>query len=116
MNRGTELGHEIVSYNYDSDLSILFDDYDLIISSNLEVISRSVNGVVNYLNSQTNHVRLEHDMNMYLSNEDRKLLWENCRISFFLTEFHYECFKKHYGDYFVNVQIVPDPIDRSFTN
>lgn len=114
IDTGRNLGHEIVSYNYDSDISLLFDDYDVVISSNLEVIYKSVNGIINFLASKDNHVRLEHDMNYYLSVEDRRILWESCKKSFFLTDFHHKKFIQTYGDIFKNVEIVPDPIDRSF--
>lgn len=116
VDEGLKRGHEISIFHYDGDISLFNHEYDWIISSNLEVISQVIGNVVEWLDGQPNHIRLEHDMNRYLSPERRYILWRNCKASFFLTKFHYECFKKHYGDYFVNLRFVPDPIDRSFFN
>lgn len=114
MEEGRKRGHQISIFHYDGDIWMLNDQYDWIISSNLEVISQVIGNSIEWLDGQPNHIRLEHDMNRYLSPERRYILWRNCKASFFLTKFHYECFKKQYGDYFVNLRFVPDPIDRSF--
>lgn len=114
IDEGVKRGHQIYVFHYDGDITELQDNYDWIISSNLEAISYQIGNIVEWLDIQPNHIRLEHDMNRYLSNERRYILWRNCKASFFLTEFHYQCFVKHYGDYFQNVVFVPDPIDRSF--
>ena len=118
IDKGLSRGHEIVELHYDDDLTVLQNQsqhkFDWIISSNLEAFNQRVVDLVEYLDSIPNHIRLEHDMNRYLSDQRRYLLWRNCKASFFLTEFHYECFRRDYGDYFKNVYIVPDPIDRSF--
>lgn len=116
VDEGIKRGHDISVFHYDGDISLFQGDYDWVISSNLEAISQIIGNVVDWLDGQTNHIRLEHDMNRYLSNDKRFLLWRNCKASFFLTKFHYECFRKNYGDYFVNLEFVPDPIDRSFCN
>jgi glycosyltransferase involved in cell wall biosynthesis len=112
IKKGLELGHEIDVVHYDSDFSILnrTGDYDYVISSNMEQLCR-VNGLIDLLYSLNNHVRLEHDMNMYLQDEDRYKLFSNCYKTFFLTEYHHNRYLDFYGDYFQNVEIVADPID-----
>lgn len=114
IDEGVKRGHEISVFHYDGDISLFNRDYDWVISSNLEAISQMIGNVIEWFDGLPNHVRLEHDMNRYLSNDRRYVLWRNCKASFFLTKFHYQCFLKHYGDYFRNVDFVPDPIDRSF--
>ena len=111
IKKGVELGHEISHFTHDGDLNLLTLKYDHIISSNLEAISRLYPVVTSWLSEQDNHSRLEHDKNSYLSPEARKALFSNCRNTFFLTEYHHSLFKHTYGDFFVNVKIVQDPID-----
>lgn len=111
MERGRSRGHLINEFNYDGDQSVLSHHYDMVISSNLEAISQSQPHIIPWIISQENHVRLEHDANRYLSNDLRRALFQSCKKAFFLSKFHYENFVDSYGDYFVNVEIVPDPID-----
>ena len=111
VQEGRRRGHLINEFNYDSDDVILGHPYDLVISSNLETISRSRPQIFSWITSQRNHVRLEHDANRYLSPDARKALFTSCKKAFFLSNFHYEQFVQSYGNYFINVEIVPDPID-----
>lgn len=114
LKEGVERGHSITILNIDTDEhDLLNNDYDYVISSNLEAFSRYKPHVIKYIQDSTRHVRLEHDMCRYLSNEDRISLYGNCTKSFFLTQYHYDRFKEEYGDIFKNVEIVPDPIDTS---
>ena len=89
LEEGFSRGYEIQCFHYDSDLEMLNSDYDLIISSNLEVISSRYPKIVESIPNVKNHVRLEHDSNLYWNNDFRKHFWSSCRISFFLTEFHH---------------------------
>jgi len=118
INKGRELGHSIFEANYNYNFKVTdFNDYDVLVSSNLEAIYRSDKEVIKKISEHKNHVRLEHDLNRYLSKEDRQLLFNSCKKTFFLTDFHYEIFKNYYGDIFKNVEIVPDPIDsKTFYN
>lgn len=111
---GVERGHDVFKFHYDSDLSTLHGKYDVVISSNLEVISKMYPRLVEQIPHLDNHVRLEHDSNLYWNKEFREYFWKSCKISFFLTPFHHEFFVEMYGDIFNNVKIVPDPIDDSF--
>lgn len=111
MRAGRDRKHNISIYNYDSDQSILWDHYDITISSNLEVLSRTNPMIIQYCATSLNHVRLEHDFCRYLEPNIRKFLYRSCMKTFFLTNYHYQKFIQYYGDYFVNVEIVPDPID-----
>ena len=113
IRKGLELGHDITHFTHDSDLNLLTEPYDNIISANLEHISRLFPAVVGWLSSQNNHSRLEHDKNAYLNPNERRLLFGNCKNTFFLSEYHYSVFKRSYGDFFVNVKIIQDPIDTS---
>jgi len=111
LDEGVQRGHDISIYHYDTDQSVLWDDYDIVISSNLEAISRSNPMVLQYCATSNNHVRLEHDFCRYLDNNIREYLYTSCKKTFFLTNYHYKKFVEYYGDYFVNVEIVPDPIN-----
>jgi glycosyltransferase involved in cell wall biosynthesis len=113
LDEGLQRRHDVSVYHYDTDQSVLWDDYDIVISSNLEVISRSNPMVLQYCATSNNHVRLEHDFCRYLDNNVREYLYTSCKKTFFLTKYHYKKFVEYYGDYFVNVEIVPDPIDKS---
>lgn len=114
IEEGLVRGHEVISFHYDSDSSLLLDAYDFVISSNLEIISRVYPKLVESIPTLNNHVRLEHDSNTYWNNDFRKIFWYSCLKSFFLTDFHLSFFKDLYGDIFKNVVIIPDPIDSSF--
>ena len=111
IKEGRERGHTIVEVFHDSNPLLLNYGYDVVISSNLEFFCQKYSNIIEFLGSCEHHVRLEHDANRYLSEEDRKKLWESCRISFFLTELHRDRFLSEY-DYisFKNIEIVPDPI------
>lgn len=111
INKGLKLGHEVTLFNYDSDLNILNENYDHIISSNLERISHSLPTVVDWLTKIPNHSRLEHDKCSYLHPHKRQALFSNCKNTFFLSEYHHHLFINSYGNYFNNVRIVLDPID-----
>jgi len=113
VDEGRQRGHSILEYNHDSNAQILEGSYDLIISSNLEnIVTRGVGPkIISQIASHPNHARLEHDANRYLSDDLRKLLFQSCKKTFFLSNFHHQNFIDSYGDYFVNVEIVPDPID-----
>ena len=115
IEEGQRQGHHIIEFNYDSEDSILRGTYDLVVSSNLEVLSRRLPEIIKYIASNgERHARIEHDSNRYLQVQDRELLFGNCSKSFFLTKFHYNQFIEMYGDIFQNIVIVPDPIDTNF--
>ena len=111
VERGRELGHEIVEHNHTSSIIDFLSSYDLMVSSNLEMISRKSPEKVDFILKHPNHIRLEHDSCSYLSNKDRENLFNSSRLNFFLSEFHISFFRDFYGDFFENVEIVYDPID-----
>ena len=113
INEGINRNHQIVSFHIDSNPEVLNQQYDVVISSNLEVLSRQpiAASLLNRIVTSDKHVRLEHDANRYLSTENRKILFGSCVKTFFLTQFHYDKFIEMYGDIFINVEIIPDPID-----
>lgn len=113
LDEGINRGHDISIYHYDTNQEILWNNYDIVISSNLEVLSRTNPMIIQYCATANNHVRLEHDFCRYLQAHIRQYLYTSCVKTFFLTNYHYTKFKEYYGDYFVNVEIVPDPIDAS---
>lgn len=112
IDEGVYRGHDISIYHYDSKQEILWDNYDIVISSNLEVISQTNPMLIQYCATADKHIRLEHDFCRYLDSNIRKYLYSSCIKTFFLTNYHYKKFIEYYGDYFVNVEIVPDPIDK----
>ena len=111
INHGLKNNLDITWFTHDSDRNLLYKPYDRVISTNLEQISQSRPYVIDWLQHHPNHSRLEHDMNAYLSTDDRKLLFDSCKNTFFLTNYHYELFKNTYGDIFKNVKIVQDPVE-----
>lgn len=112
MQRGRQIGHFINEFNYDSNPNnILNQHYDVVISSNLEAISATNPNIIPWICSHPYHVRLEHDSNRYLPPELRRQLFTSCKKTFFLSKFHHKKFVESYGDYFVNVEVVADPID-----
>lgn len=110
---GRSLGHEITLFDYQTSPVELISRFDIIISSNLEVLSQQKGYIFDYIFNHDNHVRLEHDSCSYLNNDIRKRLFCHSKKNFFLSEFHLEFFKKKYGNYFNNTAIVYDPIDAS---
>lgn len=112
INKGRELGHSIFEANYNFNFKVCdFNEYDILISSNLEGIYRNDPEVIEKISQHKYHVRLEHDLNRYLRQEDREKLFKSCKKTVFLTDFHYKLFVDNYGDIFNNVKIIPDPID-----
>tara|TARA_R100000152_G_C6773347_1_gene200614 strand:+ start:1499 stop:2350 length:852 start_codon:yes stop_codon:yes gene_type:complete len=111
LKKGRELGHEIVEHDHTSSPVNFLSSYDLVVSSNLEVISQRSPNVIDFILRHPNHIRLEHDSCSYLTNELRQSLFESSQKNFFLSEFHLSFFKRYYGDYFKNVHIVYDPVD-----
>ena len=111
IQKGRELGHEITEHNYDSSPINFLYNYDLVISSNLNIISTINPEILDFIINHHNHIRLEHDSCHYLNNDYRKLLFESSKINFFLSDFHLEFFIEKYGNYFKNIEIVYDPID-----
>jgi glycosyltransferase involved in cell wall biosynthesis len=118
IKKGRELGYSIFEANYHINFnSMNFDEFDILISSNLEAISSMNSDIVDKISKHNYHVRLEHDMNRYLNNNDRKKLFESCKKTIFLTEYHYKLFEHNYGNYFKNIEIIFDPIDtNTFVN
>ena len=110
--KGRELGYEIVEHHHNSSITDFLSHYDLLISSNMEAISRSLDKV-SFILKHKNHVRLEHDSCHYLTPEGRKILFQSTKTNFFLSDFHLSFFQKLYGDFFANTEIVYDPIDTS---
>ena len=112
IKKGRELGHSILEANYNFNFKVCdFDEYDIIISSNLEAIYKNDPEIIEKISQHKCHVRLEHDLNRYLKAEDREKLFKSCKITVFLTKFHYKLFVDNYGDIFNNVKIVADPIE-----
>lgn len=112
-DEGSNLGHEITFFHFDSFAFLKNLNYDVLISSNLEAFYQLQPEILNFICSHPNHVRLEHDSCLYLSQEDRQKLFQSSKINFFLSDFHISFFKDLYGDIFSNVEIVYDPIDTS---
>jgi glycosyltransferase involved in cell wall biosynthesis len=111
IEKSVENGFEVLPFNYDTNPVILQNQYDVIISANLETLGRIHPSLINYIASHPRHFRLEHDSNRYLHQEARKVLFGSCKGTFFLTNYHYDQFLSSYGDIFTNVEIIPDPID-----
>lgn len=112
INKGRELGYDILEANYNFNFKVAdFNEYDIIISSNLEAIYMNNPEIIEKISAHKYHVRLEHDLNRYLKESDREKLFKSCKKTIFLTDFHHKLFINNYGDIFQNVKIVSDPID-----
>ena len=113
INEGRRLGHTITEFTVNSSPTVLFQRYDLVISSNFCALNYNdiYRFIFNFIINHPNHVRLEHDSCLYFNQEDRKKLFTSSKRNFFLTEFHSNFFRDFYGDYFSNIEIVYDPID-----
>ena len=112
IDQGKLLGYNILKLNHETyNSSININDYDVLITSNLCVLSAKNLDLINNISKHRYHVRLEHDSNEYLKQEDRVKLFGSCVKSIFLSDFHISFFKQRYGDIFKNVEIIYDPID-----
>ena len=65
IEEGKKRKHFIQEFYYDTDPRTLNASYDMVVSSNLEVLSRQRPDIISYISSHPNHVRLEHDANRY---------------------------------------------------
>jgi glycosyltransferase involved in cell wall biosynthesis len=113
IEKGRKLGHIITEINFDSPLleNDSFSEFDILLSSNLEFFSQKYQNIIEKINKHSFHVRLEHDMNRYLTDEARSKLVGNCKAFFGLSKFHINLLEFHYGNIFKNVYVVYDPID-----
>jgi len=112
IDKGRSLGVSIFEANYNFNFKTCdIHEYDILISSNLERIYSLDKAIIAKIAEHKNHIRLEHDLNRYLFQEDREKLFRSCQKTIFLTDFHLEVFKKNYGEIFNNVSIVYDPIN-----
>jgi len=112
IDQGKLLGYQILkvtSSTIPSELDL--SKYDVVISSNIHALSVKKKNLIEELSQHKYHVRLEHDSNEYLTQEDRVKLFGNCQKTIFLSDFHYEFFKHYYGDIFKNVVVIYDPIN-----
>ena len=113
IKKGIELGYEVDLFHSESSPIQLLGNYDVIISSNLDYLSRSelFPLILDKILNHPMHVRYEHDSCLYLDPETRKKIFTSTKINFFLSQFHLDFFKNFYGNYFENIEIVYDPID-----
>ena len=111
IKKGRQLGHEIIEHDHTSSVIDFISSYDLLVSSNLEVISRAAPNKLDFILRHPNHIRLEHDSCLYLDNSLRQQLFESSKLNFFLSDFHISFFRENYGDYFKNVEINYDPMN-----
>lgn len=109
IQKGIKRDHIIDHLNYDTNLDILNNSYDVVISNNLEHLSRN-NTIISYLLNHPKHVRYEHDSNSYLTQKDRYKLFGSTVLNIFLSKFHLDTFKREYGNIFHNTEIVTSPI------
>tara|TARA_R100000234_G_scaffold114348_1_gene89435 strand:+ start:75 stop:923 length:849 start_codon:yes stop_codon:yes gene_type:complete len=111
IKKGKELGYEIKEHSHSSSVTDFLTSYDLVINSNLEVISKISPEKLPFILKMPNSIRLEHDSCSYLHNDTRLELFSKSKKNYFLSDFHFDFFKKLYGDYFHDVEIIYDPIE-----
>jgi glycosyltransferase involved in cell wall biosynthesis len=112
IDQGKLLGYNIVKLNKVTfDNSIDINKFDVLITANLAALTHQYPDLIDKISKHKYHVRLEHDSNEYLKQEDRMKLFGSCVKSIFLSDFHISFFKARYGDIFKNIEIIYDPID-----
>jgi glycosyltransferase involved in cell wall biosynthesis len=112
IDQGKLLGYKILNLNHDTyNSSINIHNFDILITSNICSLYFKNTSLIDEISKHKYHVRLEHDSNEYLKQEDRIKLFGSCIKSIFLSDFHASFFKEKYGDIFKNVEIIYDPID-----
>jgi len=112
IDQGKLLGFNVLKTNHETfGKHINIHDYDVLVTSNVCADLQKHPWVLDEITKHKHHVRIEHDSNDYLSQENRVKLFSFCKKTFFLTDYHFWFFKQLYGDIFKNVEIVPDPIE-----
>ncbi len=114
IREGIKRGHKIEYFHYDTPIQVIADgnnNFDLIVSNNLEVLAARRPEVFDFILNHPNHVRYEHDSNSYLTNDARAALFQSAKLNIFLSDFHHHTFVKEYGPIFHNVEIVTSPVD-----
>lgn len=111
IDQGRILGYNITKFtNNTFPPATNIHNYDVLVTSNLHALTVKNPGLLNQIFTHKYHVRIEHDSNDYLSQDDRIKLFSNCKKTFLLSDFHYDFFRNFYGDIFKNVEIIYDPI------
>lgn len=112
IDKGKLLGFNILKLNHETfGEHVNIHDYDILVTSNVCAVLQKFPWVLDEITKHKYHVRIEHDSNDYLSQEDRIKLFSFCKKTFFLTDYHFNFFQQLYGNIFKNVEIVPDPIE-----
>ena len=112
IDKGKLLGFNILKLNHETfGEHVNIHDYDILVTSNLCAVLQKYPWVLDEIIKHKYHVRIEHDSNDYLSQENRVKLFSFCKKTFFLTDYHFNFFQELYGNIFKNVEIVPDPIE-----
>ena len=112
IDKGKLLGFNILKLNHETfGEHVNIHNYDVLVTSNVCAVLQKYPWVLDEITKHNYHVRIEHDSNDYLNQEERIKLFSFCEKTFFLTDYHFWFFKQLYGDIFQNVEIVPDPIE-----
>ena len=112
IDKGKLLGFNILKLNHETfGEHVNIHDYDILVTSNVCAVLQKFPWVLDEITKHKYHVRIEHDSNDYLSQENRVKLFSFCKKTFFLTDYHFNFFQELYGNIFKNVEIVPDPIE-----
>lgn len=112
IDKGKLLGFNILKLNHETfGEHINIHDYDVLVTSNVCAVLQRHYWVLDEIIKHKYHVRIEHDSNDYLNQENRVKLFSFCKKTFFLTDYHFNFFQELYGNIFKNVEIVPDPIE-----
>ena len=112
IDKGKLLGFNILKLNHETfGEHVNIHDYDILVTSNVCAVLQKFPWVLDEITKHKYHVRIEHDSNDYLNQENRVKLFSFCKKTFFLTDYHFNFFQQLYGNIFKNVEIVPDPIE-----
>lgn len=112
IDKGKSKGYIITTFHYDSDPNILEqNNYDLVISSNLEHVRTKFPWINDWICQQNNHIRYEHDSHQYNSFEERKRIFDSTKLNIFVSQLHMDKFVEHYEVNPSKSVYVVDPID-----
>ena len=104
IDKGKLLGFNILKLNHETfGEHVNIHDYDILVTSNVCAVLQKFPWVLDEITKHKYHVRIEHDSNDYLSQENRVKLFSFCKKTFFLTDYHFNFFQQLYGNIFKNV-------------
>ena len=111
LDKGRFRRYNIVEFNFDSDPSLLHQEYDWIITTNILMIKQKLPWFNDWLCERPNHIRHEYDSHQYNSDEMRKKIFDSARLVIFISDLHRTKFIEEYGIRPSNTVAIANSID-----